>query len=269
MPWRDASVVGILMNTRGLMELIVLNVGLDLGVLSPRLFTMLVIMALVTTCMTAPLLGWTLRRPGAPPAPAPGPGALVCVSDPAIVPLLIDVARRLGGVEARLVALHVVRSDRPSAYLGEGPDPHERLPLDVAVERGAALGVVVEPVSVIADDPARDIVRVAALRASALVLLGSHRPLLGEGQLAGVAGRVLAEAEMDVAVLLDRGLADLVSYHAPAASEPALDAAVARLAASGLRAVPAPGPGVLLVAPVGTVVPDGQTALLVRRRPPA
>ena len=44
------------MNTRGLMELIVLNVGLDLGVISPTLFAMLVIMALVTTLMTAPLL---------------------------------------------------------------------------------------------------------------------------------------------------------------------------------------------------------------------
>lgn len=268
MGWREASAVGILLNTRGLMELIVLNVGLDLGVLSTRLFTMLVIMALVTTWMTSPLLEWFYLRPTAAPAkPAAGPGALVCVSDPAIVPLLVDVARRLGGVGSPLVALHVVRSDRPSAYLGEGPDPHERLPLDVAVERGAALGVTVEPVSVVADDPARDIVRVAAQRGSALVLLGSHRPLLGEGQLAGVAGRVLAEAEMDVAVLLDRGLVDLDGFHAPAAAEPALDAAVARLVASGLRPVPAPGPGVLLVAPVGTVVPDGQTALLVRRRP--
>ena len=44
------------MNTRGLMELIVLNVGLDLGVLSPTLFTMLVIMAIVTTFATTPIL---------------------------------------------------------------------------------------------------------------------------------------------------------------------------------------------------------------------
>lgn len=56
LPWRFGARLGILMNTRGLMELIVLNVGLDLGVLSPRLFTMMVIMAVVTTAMTAPLL---------------------------------------------------------------------------------------------------------------------------------------------------------------------------------------------------------------------
>jgi K+:H+ antiporter len=56
MKWRDAASLGILMNTRGLMELVVLNVGLDLGVISPRLFTMMVIMALVTTLTTTPVL---------------------------------------------------------------------------------------------------------------------------------------------------------------------------------------------------------------------
>jgi Kef-type K+ transport system membrane component KefB len=56
MAWREALQLGALMNTRGLMELIALNIGYDLGILSPRIFTMLVIMALVTTFMTGPLL---------------------------------------------------------------------------------------------------------------------------------------------------------------------------------------------------------------------
>jgi Kef-type K+ transport system membrane component KefB len=54
--WRESLSLGILMNTRGLVELIVLNIGLDLGVLSPTLFSMLVIMAVVTTMMASPLL---------------------------------------------------------------------------------------------------------------------------------------------------------------------------------------------------------------------
>ena len=54
--WRDSAALGILMNTRGLVELIVLNVGLDLKVISPQLFAMLVIMALVTTFATSPIL---------------------------------------------------------------------------------------------------------------------------------------------------------------------------------------------------------------------
>jgi len=61
LPWRDASALGILMNTRGLVELIVLNIGLDLGIVTPRLFVMLVIMALATTMMTAPVLGRLVR----------------------------------------------------------------------------------------------------------------------------------------------------------------------------------------------------------------
>ena len=62
---RDAAALGALMNTRGLMELIVLGVGLDLGVISPALFTMMVLMALATTMATAPVLAWL--APVAPP----------------------------------------------------------------------------------------------------------------------------------------------------------------------------------------------------------
>ncbi len=60
--WHDAFVLGALMNTRGLMELVALNVGYDLGILSPQMFTMLVLMALVTTAMTGPLIDLASRR---------------------------------------------------------------------------------------------------------------------------------------------------------------------------------------------------------------
>lgn len=63
MSWRESAAMGALMNTRGLMELVVLNVGYELGIISPTLFTMLVIMALVTTCMTGPLLDFLLPSP--------------------------------------------------------------------------------------------------------------------------------------------------------------------------------------------------------------
>lgn len=56
MNWRDASAIGAFMNTRGLVELIALNIGLDLGVLSPKIFAMLVLMALITTFMTGPII---------------------------------------------------------------------------------------------------------------------------------------------------------------------------------------------------------------------
>jgi K+:H+ antiporter len=63
--WRNAAGLGVLMNTRGLMELIVLNIGLDLGVISPTLFTMMVLMALVTTLATTPVLQLLVPLPTA------------------------------------------------------------------------------------------------------------------------------------------------------------------------------------------------------------
>jgi Kef-type K+ transport system membrane component KefB len=60
--WREATALGLLMNTRGLMELIALNIGLDLRIISPALFAMMVLMALATTVATTPLLQLLTRR---------------------------------------------------------------------------------------------------------------------------------------------------------------------------------------------------------------
>jgi Kef-type K+ transport system membrane component KefB len=56
MPWREAGAIGVLMNTRGLIELVILNIGFDLGLISAGLFSVMVLVALVTTFMTSPLL---------------------------------------------------------------------------------------------------------------------------------------------------------------------------------------------------------------------
>lgn len=73
-PWREAASIGVLMNTRGLIELVILNIGLDIGVLTRPLFSIMVLMAVGTTLITTPVLSWmqserrTLR---AIPAPQP------------------------------------------------------------------------------------------------------------------------------------------------------------------------------------------------------
>jgi Kef-type K+ transport system membrane component KefB len=63
MNWKDSLALGVLMNTRGLVELVILSAGLDLGILSPPLFAMMVIMALLTTLMTTPILSAMKIRP--------------------------------------------------------------------------------------------------------------------------------------------------------------------------------------------------------------
>jgi Kef-type K+ transport system membrane component KefB len=76
---RESAAIGALMNTRGLMELVILNIGLDIGVISPAVFAMMVLMALATTFMTSPLLELVyparlIRRTSAGEAPDGGAG---------------------------------------------------------------------------------------------------------------------------------------------------------------------------------------------------
>lgn len=77
-PWREAISLGVLVNTRGLVELVVLNIGLEVGVISPRLFAMMVLMAITTTLMATPLLDLIypprLRGPAASRVATPGDG---------------------------------------------------------------------------------------------------------------------------------------------------------------------------------------------------
>ena len=82
--WRDASALGVLMNTRGLMELIVLNIGLEMNVISPTLFAMLVIMALVTTFSTTPILHLITRGQAREIEPLPELGTFS--PEPAVAP---------------------------------------------------------------------------------------------------------------------------------------------------------------------------------------
>ncbi len=83
--WREAAGLGVLMNTRGLMELIVLNIGLDLGVISPTLFAMMVLMALVTTMATTPMLH-LLNPPSSPQDHAGRPPNVERARDDALRP---------------------------------------------------------------------------------------------------------------------------------------------------------------------------------------
>ncbi|MEN1928849.1 cation:proton antiporter [Luteimonas sp. MJ250] len=70
--WRESFAVGSLMNARALMELIVIKVGLDAGIIGPDLFTMLLVMAILTTVMTGPLVTLSLGRRATQAASAPG-----------------------------------------------------------------------------------------------------------------------------------------------------------------------------------------------------
>jgi Kef-type K+ transport system membrane component KefB/nucleotide-binding universal stress UspA family protein len=207
---RDALALGVLMNTRGLVELIVLNIGLDLGVITPTMFTILVLMALATTFITTPLTARLLSRDPEPTASTRSGdrafSVLLCASDPAIAPGMARLGAALAGPgEADLIALQLTEPDRPSAYLGTDAETGHSA-LQLLVEHGARAGHRPRALHWPSSDVAADICRAAADERAHLVLLGLHRPILSRSALGGVVADVLEQAPCLVAVFVDRGL---------------------------------------------------------------
>ena len=223
--WREGSALGVLMNTRGLMELIVLNIGLELRVISPTLFAMLVIMALVTTFATTPILQLiTRRQPMESEAAAarrisvshvePDRGAiLVPVADPQGVAVLVEIALVATPPNApppRVLAL--VRPPLGGVRSGLGEDGQRTAPrspalsaaLDFAWERGA----VITPQAVWSEDPPTDILRTAGDAQVGWILLGAHRAVFGSNFTGGVVHRILDGARrlpVNVGVVIHSG----------------------------------------------------------------
>jgi len=226
--WRESAVIGTLMNTRGLTELIVLNLALEKGVISDALFAMLVIMALVTTLMAGPLLRLLDPRNelGAPveeelveareqsiaefPALVlPEQSILVAPQGDAALAQLRALAEPLARSDPprELIVARLVRPPAGAAARG-GLQTENRLLRDASEAVDAArrelidAGIAARSVAFVSADPGEDLVRLARGEEIALVLMDGRRPLLGEGVPRGDVGEVLREAACDVAVLV-------------------------------------------------------------------
>lgn len=231
--WRESSALGVLMNTRGLMELVVLNIGLDLGVISPVLFTMLVLMALLTTFMTTPLLqliypAAEMAKELAQDAEAPPPElrdrfclllAVSYTSAGSGMVVLAEALTRRVPAQSRIYALKLLRpTERTSNLVGDAHSEYTPTaafgPLLVQAEQR---NLKLQPVSFVSSQPARDICNVAEVKGADLLLLGWHRPLFNRAALGGTVNEILEKSQCDVGVLVDRGLDAirrvLVPYH--------------------------------------------------------
>jgi K+:H+ antiporter len=215
--WRESSAIGILMNTRGLMELVILNIGRELGVISDAVFAMMVLMALVTTFLTSPVLNWVypdrlLRRAAAiEPMAEGGFAVLMPVSLPRSIPPLLQLADALTGSDntrRRIIGLHLHEAVEHEAYeaAAEGGKQQLTEPLRVLTEQARQEDIPVEPVSFVTRDPAQDIAQVAQERRAGLVLMGFHNPVIGQALLGGTVHRVLESAATDVGIFVDRGM---------------------------------------------------------------
>jgi nucleotide-binding universal stress UspA family protein len=223
LPKREASVLGWLMNTRGLTELIVLNIGLQLGVINDLLFAMLVIMALTTTFMTSPLVEWTypkklLRQqhldamvPVIPPAT--DYRILVPVANPKTQKGLIELAVEIAHNPEEMSIVHPLSLlELEEDYLYQSsPAEVERLIVNRRQELQTLVGTIdplsihnkIQPIVQVGFDVAKKTADLVVLDRPDLILLGWHRSAFSRDRLGGRVRQILATAATDVAVLVD------------------------------------------------------------------
>jgi Kef-type K+ transport system membrane component KefB/nucleotide-binding universal stress UspA family protein len=209
--WREAGALGAMMNTRGLMELVILTIGLDLGIISPTLFVMMVIMALVTTFMTTPLLEWIYpsrliqqERIGRDEKDE-GFSVLIPVSFPSSGPELLRVATALAPPRsARIYALHLMRPDEEAGLTGSEVRPADQEALQPLLQAAHQREVPVRPLAFVSRNLGADITGVAHAKAVNLVLMGWHKPVLSQSILSGAVYEVMQHTKTDVAVYLAR-----------------------------------------------------------------
>ena len=228
--WRPAAVIGTLMNTRGLTELIVLNLALEKGVISDALFAMLVIMALVTTFMAGPMLKLldpkneygapveeeleAARRVSSaefPELPVPEKSILIAPQTEAATAQLRALAEPLAQSEPprELIVARLVRPPTRSELSGGLQEENKLLTQATNEVTFARLdlmdkGIAARGVAFVSANPGADLSRLAKSEEVDLLLIDGRRPLLGGGVPRGDVGVVLNEAECDVAVLVAR-----------------------------------------------------------------
>ncbi|MDB5325627.1 MAG: Sodium/hydrogen exchanger [Phycisphaerales bacterium] len=206
---RKSLTLGVLMNTRGLMELIILTVGLQLKVINETVYGMMIIMALVTTGMAAPLIELLLPRI-AKKKEDKIYSVLIPIAKPDSGGPLMQMAGYLTEVDKdhrRLCAIHLARptdSQMFASFAGDVLEPkllEEMAPLLAEAESNA---MTVEPMAHFSRDVPSDIARTVHQQNIDLVLMGYHTPVWGRSLLGGIVHRVMTAADCDVAVFVDR-----------------------------------------------------------------
>lgn len=239
---RKSLTLGILMNTKGLVELIVLNIGKDRGVLNDETFAIMVLMALITTFMTTPLV-MLIYKPARNPVPYTRrklemEGAkedlriLSCVHGMKNVPAMINLTEATRGMRKRTLRLYILHlmelSERTSAimivqrarrngrpFFNHRHHTDNRDQIVAAFETYEQLSkVTVRPMTAISgfEDMHEDICATAADKRTALIILPFHKSPRLDGYFDSTPGfrtvnqRVLKHAPCSVAILIDRGV---------------------------------------------------------------
>lgn len=214
--WKDSLYVGALMNTRGLMELIVLNIGYDLGVLSTELFSIMVVMALFTTFMTGPSLrfiDWifSFAEKKAERIKANTFRILLSFGPPQMGPRLLKLANqltRIGDKPTELTAMHL----SPSADISiKEAEAFERDGFSPILSLSRELGKTIKTYYKPSNHVIADIIKKANSPDDdfSLMLAGASRSLFSDEVVSGKVREFYEVVKCPVGVLVDKGYGEL------------------------------------------------------------
>ncbi len=210
--WKNSLTLGALMNTRGLIELVALNIGYDIGILSPEIFTMLVLMALVTTFMTGPamaFINFIFKSQEAIVATTGIFKVLISFGPPLSGARLLTLVLRLfdnDKVPLKITALHLTPNTEISK---ENALMFEEQAFSRVKEIASATGTDVKMEYRTSQAVSQEITRTANRGKFNLLVVGSSRPLLGSDKTGGKARYFFENVKSDVALVIDNGFTDI------------------------------------------------------------
>lgn len=209
--WRDSLRIGALMNTRGLMELVVLNIGYDLGILSKEIFAMMVLMALVTTFMTGPILNLLNIETFAGGRKETGTTerkVLLSFASPASGSRLLQLVAFLFPENKKkdptteIIALHVTSSGDLTPREAETLEQEVFAPLD---STGKEIGRSFRKIYKNTAQVSKEILAQTKELGASLVLMGRSQSLFSKKGTAGRVGSLAENSPIPVGVLIDKG----------------------------------------------------------------
>ncbi len=212
--WRESTIIGFLMNTRGLMELVVLNIGYDMGILSPEIFTMFVIMALVTTLMTSPIISIFNKKTNDIPKSTPNKQVLnnkllIAFGPPQSGANLFQIAYAIFSKNISYSAIHLsplpekVSLNIPIEKEMENFDPL----LNLSKEKGLKVNTILRHTDLISNE----INKTISNEQVDILFMGAAKTIFGDNAVGGKVESVLNETTCRSAIFIDKGFKEIVS----------------------------------------------------------
>lgn len=210
--WRDSTIIGILMNTRGLMELVVLNIGYDMGILSDEIFTMFVLMALVTTFITSPiisLLTIKTKEERVTPKEIHIPKVLIPFGPPNAGFRLLNLAQFIYQKNIVFLALHLSPFSDKIAFIPNSEKENEIFEpiLSLAKEKELKINIIHRHT----DEVTREIKNFLITDPVDIVFMGAAKTIFGDNLVGGKVDSILNENLTRIGIFQDRGLKDVNS----------------------------------------------------------